>query len=126
WAKTAQKSCSREQAIEAEGEASNLNDANSIYRSYKRFAQCDDGGIAEGYSDSVVRVLSDKKEFDQFIGLAESDKEFYQFALKHIDAMADDKDLELIVKNAKSKCPKRAKSICSEVSKTAQTALEEV
>ncbi len=38
-------------------EADRLRTWNALYKSYKLYRQCDDGAIAEGYSESVARIL---------------------------------------------------------------------
>ncbi|HEV7817019.1 MAG TPA: hypothetical protein VGP06_18215, partial [Janthinobacterium sp.] len=52
------KICTREEAIQAETEASSLKDWDAVYRSFKRFSHCDDAAIGEGYSDVVGRLLT--------------------------------------------------------------------
>ena len=43
----------------SEQEADSLTSWDGLYRSYKLFGRCDDGSIAEGYSESVARILAD-------------------------------------------------------------------
>jgi hypothetical protein len=52
------KTCSQEEAIQAETEASTLKDWTAVYISFKRFSHCDDAAISEGYSDAVGRLLA--------------------------------------------------------------------
>jgi hypothetical protein len=63
-AEGAQKPCTREEAMQAADDTDHLDNWNAVYRSFKRFSQCDDGGIAEGYSDDVGKLLAD--HWDQF------------------------------------------------------------
>jgi hypothetical protein len=55
----ATKKCTKTEAMEAEKEADSLKDWDQVYRSYKRFSQCDDGAIAEGYSESITKLLAE-------------------------------------------------------------------
>jgi hypothetical protein len=55
----ATKKCTKTEAMEAEKEADSLKDWDQVYRSYKRFSQCDDGAIVEGYSESITKLLAE-------------------------------------------------------------------
>jgi hypothetical protein len=50
--------CSLEDAKKAERDASTLKNWDEIYKASKKIAHCDDGDIAEGYSESVTRLLA--------------------------------------------------------------------
>ena len=90
-----------------------LKNWHQVYRSYKRYSQCDDGAIAEGYSDVVAKLLAnDWKHFDQLIALSNSDKQFRKFVLNHINTTADDRDLLKLSRNAQSNCPVRGQELC--------------
>jgi hypothetical protein len=76
--------CTKQQAMQAEENTDHLNNWSEVYQSFSRFSQCDDGGIAEGYSDAVGRLLADN--WDQFSGLkrlAARDTRFQSFVLRH-------------------------------------------
>src|SRR5258708_37011606 len=53
------RKCPKGEAMEAEKQAGSLKDWDQVYRSYKRFSQCDDGAIAEGYSESITKLLAE-------------------------------------------------------------------
>ncbi len=120
WANGSRQSCSREQAIKAEAEAENLNDANAIYQSYVRFGHCDDGAIAEGYSVSVVRLLTKNwSEFERLSQLTVSNKKFERFILRHIDETMAREEQQTILRNVHDRCPQQAKRLCTLVEKAA-------
>jgi hypothetical protein len=105
--------CTQKEAMQAEDEAARLPDWPAVYRSFTRFAQCDQGAIGEGYSDSIVRLLT--QQWDQVAALQRltaRDKRFEQFVLRHIDALMTREDLRLIAENAQSRCPSKAKRLC--------------
>lgn len=52
--------CTRTDAIAADESISHLRDWTEIYDSFKAFSHCDDGYIAEGYSDAVAETLANK------------------------------------------------------------------
>jgi hypothetical protein len=117
--------CSRDEAIVAETEAATLNHWEAVYRSYKRFRHCDDGAIAEAYSDVVTRLLD--REWDQFSRLqflVEQDRHFEGFILRHIDETATRGTLEAITKNAREHCPVTAGPLCASIISTIERVLK--
>lgn len=108
------KSCTKEEAIRAESEASTLQGWSEIYRSFKDFAQCDDGAIGEGYSDSIARLLSDRwTTIGQLSNLTARDKNFDKFTLRHVDELMSPTQARKIRENATAHCPPEAKRFCS-------------
>lgn len=76
-----------------------------LYHHYRQYSACDDGFVAEGYSDAVVHLLAhDWQNLHVFAILAKSDPEFQRWALRHIDASTSDRDREKVVANAAA-CP---------------------
>lgn len=49
--------CSRDEAIEVEESASTLKSWPEVVASFQRFRHCDDGSIAEEYSESITKTL---------------------------------------------------------------------
>jgi hypothetical protein len=108
--------CTKEQAIRAEMEADTLQSWNDVYRSYKKYAQCDDAAIGEGYSDSVSRLLED--HWDRLIELnriTSRDKKFLRFVLFHIDELMSMDAVPKIRGNAVAHCPAIAKGLCKSI-----------
>jgi hypothetical protein len=54
-----QKPCTTQEAMKADEDTDHLDDWRAVYQSFKRFSQCDDGGIAEGCSEAVGKLLAD-------------------------------------------------------------------
>lgn len=105
--------CTPNQARQAEAEANQLNDWDSMHRSFKRFAQCDEGTIAEEYSDSVSHLLARNwGQLDALLRLIASDRRFEQFVVRHIDESMTEDDANLIINNARLHCPQGAKQFC--------------
>jgi hypothetical protein len=108
--------CTRQDAIRAEKEASSLLSWAQVYKSYKEFSQCDDGAIAEGYSDSVARLLSDRwRGTGQLNRSISHDRDFEMFVLRHVDELMSPIQAENIVKNAKDFCPSSATRLCERI-----------
>jgi hypothetical protein len=114
------KICAPEEARQAEAETDHLRDWGSVHRSYERFSHCDDGSIAEGYSDAVAKLLADHwDQFSRFVQLVSSDKRFAPFVVKHIDETIPREVLLKILKNAHSRCPAGRKGLCEQIAHAA-------
>jgi hypothetical protein len=117
----AERMCEKDDAIKAEEEADRLDDWDSVYRSYKRFAHCDTGAISEGYSDSISKLLAhDWKSFPRLYKLTTKDKRFTLFLINHIDDTIPKDVIDVIIKNAHDNCPKGAKMLCMLIEKKAR------
>jgi hypothetical protein len=114
------KACTSEEANAAENETDHLRDWASVHPSYVHFSHCDDGSIAEGYSDAVGKLLAE--HWDQFSRLAQlvsNDKEFGRFVIKHIDHTLPNDVLLKISKSARSRCPVGREKYCAEIAHAA-------
>jgi hypothetical protein len=126
-AKSQEKVCTQAQENQAFSDIDRLKDWDSVYRSFRRFAQCDDGAIGEGYSDVVARLLAQNwKELSTLSRLASSDHAFQRFVLRHIDATDSGDDLKVIAKNARLHCPPAEKHLCSLIGAQSEIALKEI
>jgi hypothetical protein len=107
-------------------EAVTLRSWDAVYRSFKRFGHCDDGAIAEGYSESVARILVDHwNRLPRFAELAGKSSAFRAFVIRHVDATLNTDDLEKIKENASTHCPATLWKTCNDLAKQADQALKE-
>jgi hypothetical protein len=119
------KSCpvTDEQFVE---QLSTMKDWSTIYSVFKRnLPACpDDGFYAEGYTEAVVVALanrwSDLGELEKLLG---PDANFRRFVYQHINASADEKDLQRVLSNARTKCPPGSARLCGEIAARAKTAI---
>lgn len=115
------KTCTREEAIQSETEASTLSDWDAVFVSFKHFAHCDDGAIWEGYSDAVVRLLArDWEHFDRLLMLISSNKKFEHFIIRHIDETVPADELQQIIENASVRCSSKGKRLCKQIEAAAR------
>jgi len=118
-----QKACTTPEEKQALDEADTLKDWESIHRSFIHYAQCDDGAIAEGYSDSIGRLLSrDWKDLRALAKLGATDKKFEGFVLRHIDETLSSDVLKTIASNAEQSCPADQTTLCKKISLSARAA----
>lgn len=111
-----QNTCTDADAQRALSRADRLKSWYALSRSFKLYAACDDGAIAEGYSDTVGRLLAhDWKHFAALSRLVRSDIAFQRFVLGHIDETLPDDVLITIAENAKRHCPSGDALLCNKI-----------
>lgn len=125
---TANKVCSYDMSMRADASLANAAGAwGSLLKHWKIFRSCDDGAIAEGYSDAVVVLLAHRwDQFYVFVSLSERNSAFRRWAIRHIDATTSSDDLNNVVHNA-ARCTgsAKAKDLCREIAKAATDALKD-
>lgn len=118
--------CSEAEAQAAGNATDSMKSWTSIYSGFKRYVKCDDGSIAEGFTDAVVHLLASKWNTLPKVALfVKKDPEFYKFFLRHIDASADTDELKKIYSFAKSECPVRLQELCAAIKSEAESAIGE-
>jgi hypothetical protein len=118
--------CTDVEARRALTQSDTLRSWGVLCASFHRYRHCDDGGIGEGYSESVARILVDHwNTLPQLAQLEEKDAGFRAFVLKHLDATLNMDDVEKVKRNAKTRCPTGLRTVCNELAKQADTALRE-
>jgi hypothetical protein len=125
------KKCSNSMAVTAEYEGEKILAIKdwpaALLMSFKTFGVCDDGAIAEGYSDTIVQSLAKRWDrFPELAGLMEKNSDFHSFVLSHIDATTNSDDLYALVSNAEKKCPKQFQKTCQAVIAGANVALKKI
>jgi hypothetical protein len=107
-------------------EADRLRTWNALHQSYKRYAACDDGAIAEGYSESVGSILSNHWEtLPRLASLSNSDHSFKKFVLRHLDATLDTAQLKKIRVSAIHHCAAEQQPLCEQIKNAAEKELIE-
>jgi hypothetical protein len=99
----------------------------SFYRLFKRFGDCDDGAIGEGFSEDVAQLFSKQwAHLDALSRLTTADKAFEKFVLRHIDATLSEGELKAIANNSRLHCPVAEKHLCQSVQARVQSSLDEL
>lgn len=105
--------CSPIDAMRAEDMASTANSWSKVYSAYKKFKHCDDGSIAEGFSDSISTLLAlDGNMMSEFARLAAKDPGFQSFVVKHIDETVPVERLPAIEHMRESHCARSRDRFC--------------
>ena len=85
------------------------------------YRQCDDGSIAEGYSDRVVILLTERwSTVTTLSKLGRSNPEFERFVLSHVDGLMSPDQSKTIINNARKRCPVGAEKLCRRLEASAR------
>lgn len=108
--------CSALEAQTAERTSATLTSWQSIYAAHTRFGHCDDGAIAEGFTESVVHLLAARwSSLHEAQSLIAQDPSFQQFIIRHINASADTAELNRVAAMASQQCPVSATHLCKQI-----------
>lgn len=120
------KDCTPADAEAADLAVDSLSSWQAVSDNYSHYGQCDDGSIAEGSSEAVIRLLVDKwNTLPALDELVKKNLAFGDWVLNHIDTTLDSGDLEAVARRAQKNCPDHSKLLCEKVGSAANKALEE-
>jgi hypothetical protein len=114
--------CTKAEHVQMENEAVTLRTWDSLYQSYKRYGHCDDVDAAEGYSESIARILADHWEtLPRLAELIQKDGGFGRFV--GLNATMDMQDVAKIKGLATAHCPAGLEKLCSKLKRDAGDAI---
>jgi hypothetical protein len=118
--------CSNDDAAAAERAAVGLQSWTAVYDAYRRYGQCDDGAVAEGFAGSVVKLLAVRwDQFEALHGLTLADPGFREFVMNHVYATGPEASLRVVIRNTTQRCRSEAKPLCRDIERAAQTSIRE-
>jgi hypothetical protein len=118
------KPCTPSEHAQVENEAVNLRTWDSLYRSYRRYAHCEDVDAAEGYSESIARILADHWEtLPRLAELIQKDRSFGRFV--GLNGTMDMGDVAKIKGLATDQCPAGLEKLCTKLKHDADEAIAE-
>ena len=121
WQVAAAEDCTPAQARSAEAIAATRHTWQEIHTAYRLFAHCDDGAIAEGFTQSVVHHLASRwSDLPEAERLFVREPRFEMFVVKHIDASASNKDLQQLIEHSTKRCPAGAQALCLKLERAAR------
>ncbi|UGQ45402.1 hypothetical protein [Massilia endophytica] len=114
--------CSPQEEEQAEYVAATATSWQELYQQFLRYGHCDDGAIAEGFSEAVTVLLAEHwhavKELD---AMRRSDPGFQAFVFRHINETVPPERLNLIARNAHERCPPGLTKLCRDIEETIST-----
>jgi hypothetical protein len=92
---------------------------------WRQYRACDDGSIAEGFSEASVQLL--RKQWSQAQAVLLHDIGLRDFVLRHIDATLRDSDIHAVREYASKRCNsgRTQRALCAEVILACDKALKE-
>ena len=101
---------------------------NDLYRLFTAYSSaCGDGAYADGYSDFVAQSLAKYWDrLDELVSLIKRDPNFKHFVLRQIDGTDSEKDIKMLLNNARKHCPSAQSPLCKEIEKAALSVLQEL
>jgi hypothetical protein len=118
------KPCTKAEQSQAETEADTLRSWDALYKSYRLYGRCDNALAAEGYSESIARILVDHwNTLPKLAELIRKDKGFGEFV--GLDTTMNMKDVAAAKQNATRHCPAGLAGLCSKLAKDADAAIAE-
>ncbi len=113
--------CTADEAQKAEAVSDRATSWEQLYRQFRQFAHCDDGAIAEGFSESNTLLLANHwGTIRQMEPMIASDPAFRKFIIRHVDATVPAERLLRIARNAGKQCPRNLKSFCQDIQEAAK------
>ncbi len=113
--------CTHEDAIQADKSLDSLSDWRHVYESFKHYSHCDDGALAEGYSDKIASLLVNHWDsVEELLHLWRAHPQFGRFVLAHVDDLMSPEQAKTIIKNARERCPPDSKKYCVSLERKAQ------
>jgi hypothetical protein len=108
--------CSQQDGFIAEAATDHLSTWKKVAQAKKQFANCDDGGVAEGFSDAVARLLARHwAQLPTLVSLIHSQPDLESFVLAHLNESDDFDDLKTIRTLASRRCPPTATNLCAKL-----------
>ena len=120
--------CTKDDELRFSNELKNLKTWQALHVSSQKFSpRCDDGFIAEGYTEAVAVLLSSNwTSVRKLAVIIKRDPKFQAFVLRHIDASADPGNLKRIQTNASTRCPRKHENLCTAIHSTTTEAIKEL
>ncbi len=121
------KVCSQADGRSAEDAVDHLNTWSDIHAAFVRYTpQCDDGAVAEGFSDRIVHLLAvNWAALPVLHRLVKNDISFRRFIFRHIDPSTDTDELRAIAKQSTSQCTDSVQKLCAQLNEAALAAIKE-
>jgi hypothetical protein len=114
---TQDSSCSVEDVKSADQALRRMKDWSGAYYVFKRYGNCNDGEIGEGYSGAIIWLLVNRWEsLRDLNSIVERDPEFGRFVLSHLDILMSPTEAGIIQMNAEARCPRDTALLCQKIS----------
>lgn len=115
--------CTKQEARAAEAVAATARTLEQLHRQFERYSHCDDGAIAEGFSEAVTWLLAERwQDVLRSYKVLKHDSAFRVFVIRHIDETVPTERLNQITENASNRCSGSMKDFCRDIEMAAKKA----
>ena len=120
----AKKRCTRADADAAQAVLDHLGSWEKIDQGHRRYAQCDDGSISDGFSEAIARRLVDNWDtLPTLADLIRKNRALKPFVMIHLNETLNSEDLEKIQVLATASCRPELKTLCTDLKRAATEGL---
>jgi hypothetical protein len=118
----ADKPCTKADAVNGEKAIERSNNWNQLYKSWQDYRHCDTGSVADGYTDSLMRLIVEWKGVDTLAALMQKDPEFKEWVHARLKSPAAKDDQPTVYSRAMASCPKAMDAFCAELAESVKPA----
>lgn len=111
----ADKPCTKADAANAEKAIERSNNWNQLYKSWQDYRHCDTGAVADGFTDSLMRLMVEWKGVDALAAAMQKDPEFKEWVHARLKSPAAKDDQPTVYSRAKASCPAGMDTFCAEL-----------
>ena len=113
--------CTKDKETQAERAIDELTSWQKVYDAYTKFVQCDDGAIAEGYTDKISDLLAyNWKAIGELLKFIRINPQFERFILEHVDTLTTQDQAKAIIANSREHCDATAAEFCNRLAQKVQ------
>lgn len=110
------RTCTAQESRAAEASSAIATSWKTLHRQFRLYGHCDDGAIAEGFSEAVTTLLADRWVTVRDVApMIASDPDFRRFIVRHVDETVPPDRLQKIARNASVRCPRSLAGFCTDV-----------
>jgi hypothetical protein len=117
-ARAADKPCTKADAANGEKAIERTNNWNQLYKTWQDYSHCDTGAVADGYTDSLMRLMVEWKGLDSLAAAMQKDPQFKEWVHARLKSPAAKDDQPTIYSRAMSSCPKAMDALCAEIAES--------
>ncbi len=110
------KDCTKKEEQIIESKAAYLKTWDEVFDSWEKFKHCDDGSIAEGFTESITKnLVKNWTEDGHLIRLIKNKPKFEKFILEHINEAVPYDRLSILGHMAEMRCQNSTLEFCMKI-----------
>jgi len=113
------KACTPAEASSAEKAIDRVVNWDQLYKVYREFRHCDQGPVAEVFTEALLRCLVEWKKVEGLANNMAQDKEYNAWVVRHVRS-ASPEDQKSVYARAKMSCPKGLDEWCTGLADTSK------